>query len=194
MGIKEIHGQKILYIIDHATCFCPATIVGSKHKEEIAGAICQHWIALFGSQNEILTDNGGEFNNKLVREKSNHLNIFIKCTAAQSPRLNDITERDTAVLGKKIRKLLLDKSYDYSIDIIVAWTVSAKNVLHKCYGYSSNQLVLGKITYKISIHSDSQSSCSRWTGIERINCQSRKVALSPSKKIVLFASLKALVK
>lgn len=48
-------------MIDHATCFCPATIAKSQHKEEIVRAICQRWIALFGSQNEILTDYGGEF-------------------------------------------------------------------------------------------------------------------------------------
>lgn len=53
--------MKFLYMIDHATCFCPATIAKSQHKEEIVRAICQRWIALFGSQNEILTDYGGEF-------------------------------------------------------------------------------------------------------------------------------------
>lgn len=49
MNIKEqINDHKILYIIDHAKCFCSATIVESKYKEEIVGAISQHWIALFG--------------------------------------------------------------------------------------------------------------------------------------------------
>lgn len=64
-------------------------------------------------ENELLTDNGEEFNNELVRKKSNHSNILIKCTAAQSPKSNDIMERDNVVLPNKMSKLLLHKSYGF---------------------------------------------------------------------------------
>ena len=37
-----------------------------------------------------------------------------------------------------ISKLLLDESNKYPIETIVAWTVSAKNALHDCYGSSPN--------------------------------------------------------
>ena len=116
----------------------------SKQTEDIVKAIFQHWVALFGPPNEILSDNGGEFNNELLKEMSDHLNIFIHSTAGESPWSNKITERHNAILGNMINKLLLDKSNNYPIDVIVPWTVKAKNALHNCYGFSPNQLVFGK--------------------------------------------------
>ena len=130
MNLKEMNGFKILHLIDHATRYSAATIVKSKQKEEIVKAIFKIWITLFGSPNEILSDNGGEFNNDLLRDLSDHLNVF--------------TERHNAILGNMIHKLLIDNSNGYSVDIIVAWAVSAKNALHNYYGFSPNQLEFGK--------------------------------------------------
>ena len=53
----------------------------SKQKEEMVKAIFQHWVALFGPPNEILSDNGGKFNHELLKEITDHLNIFVRSTA-----------------------------------------------------------------------------------------------------------------
>ena len=144
IDLKEINGDKILHMVHHATRFSSATVVKSKHKDEIVKAIFQHWIVLFGPPNQILSDNGGEFNNELLREMSDQLNIFVRSTAGEPPWSNGITERHNAILGNMISKLLLDESSKYPIETIVAWAVSAKNALHNCYGYSPNKLVFGK--------------------------------------------------
>ena len=39
-------------------------------------------------------------------------------------------KRENEILGNMINKLLTDKSNNYSVDIIVAWAVSATNALH----------------------------------------------------------------
>ena len=63
---------KILHMVEHATRFsCGSS--KSKHKDEIVKAIFQHWIVLFGPPNQILSDNGGQFNNELLREMSDQL-------------------------------------------------------------------------------------------------------------------------
>ena len=67
-----------------------------------------------------MSGNGGVFNNELLKEMSDHLNIFIRSTAGESPWSNGITERHNAILGNMINKLLLDKSNNYPIDVIVA--------------------------------------------------------------------------
>ena len=109
IDLKAINGHKILHMVDHATRFNSAAVIKSKHKEEIVEAIFQHWIVLFGPPNKILSDNGGEFNNELLREMSDQLNIFVMSTAGESPWSNGITERHNAILGNMISKLLLDK-------------------------------------------------------------------------------------
>ena len=141
---KEINGFKILHLIDHTTRYSAATIVKSKQKEEIVKAIFRIWITLFGPPNEILSDNGGEFNNDLLRDLSDQLNVFIRTTPGESPWSNGITERHNAILRNTINKLLIDNSNNYSVDIIVAWAVSAKNALHNYYGFSPYHLVICK--------------------------------------------------
>lgn len=111
MDLKEAHGRKILLMIVHATQFSStAAIVKSKCNKEIVWAILQQWVALFGAPTQILSDNGEEFTNKLLREMSDHRNTFIRSTAGKSPRSNGVTERHNAKLGNMISKLMLDKS------------------------------------------------------------------------------------
>ena len=85
MDFKEINSHEILHLVDHATHYSSAAVVKSKHKEEIVKTIFQHWIVLFGPPYQILSDNRGEFNNELLREMSNQLNIFVISTAGESP-------------------------------------------------------------------------------------------------------------
>ena len=103
----------------------------------------KNWIAILGAPKTILSDNGRKFNNELLRELCEQFNISVKSIAAEEPWSNCIVERHNAVLGKMINNLLLDNYSQYPIDVIVSWIVSAKNALHTCYGFSSNQLVFG---------------------------------------------------
>ena len=95
MYLKEINGFKILHLIDHATCYSGATIKKSKQKEDIVKAIFEIWITLFGSPNEFLSDSRGYFNNDLLRDLSDQLNVFIRTAPGESPWSNGITERHT---------------------------------------------------------------------------------------------------
>ena len=112
MDLKEINGFRISHLIDHATRYSAATIVKSKskQKEEIIKAIFKIWITLFGPPNEILSDNGGEFDSDLLRDLPDLLNVFIRTTPGESPRSNGISEKYNAILGNMIKKLLIDKS------------------------------------------------------------------------------------
>ena len=48
-------------------------------------AIFHHWIVLFGTPNQILSDNEGEFNNELLREMFDQLNIFVRSANPHGP-------------------------------------------------------------------------------------------------------------
>ena len=60
-------------------------------------------------------------------------NITLKTTAAESPWSNGMVERHNGILAKTIEKLILDNNNKYSIDVVIAWAVNAKNSLHNCY-------------------------------------------------------------
>ena len=67
-----------------------------------------------------MSDNGEEFNNELLRKLCEQFNISINSTAAEGPWYNGIGEQHNAALGKIINNLLLDKYWQYPIDVIVS--------------------------------------------------------------------------
>ena len=136
MDLKSTNSIHILHIIDDATRFSAAGVVKSKKKkkeEEIVDTFIKHWIPIFGAPGKILSGNGGEFNNNLFRELGEQFNVVIMST-----QLNP-----HAVFGKMVHKLMLDEKR-FPIDVIIAWSVSPKNALNTCYGYSLNQLIFGR--------------------------------------------------
>ena len=58
MDIKEINGNKVLHLIDHATRYSVGVRIPSKESSEIINAIFKHWITYFGTPGSILPDNG----------------------------------------------------------------------------------------------------------------------------------------
>ena len=142
MDIKFYSGKPILHLIDHATRFSAASVIHSKERDVVISKIFEIWISMFGSPGQILTDNGGEFNNEDFRIMGEKLNTKIKSTAAESPWSNGINERHNAILGDMIDRIIADRRC--SLQVAVASAVSSKNALANVYGFSPNQLVFGK--------------------------------------------------
>ena len=108
MDLKFIDKYIILHMIDTTTRYSQACIVKSKRKENIVNQILKHWVVIFGSPKRIFSDNGGEFNNSLLRDVAELLNIQISTTAAESPWSNGIVERHNATLEHMLVKVLDD--------------------------------------------------------------------------------------
>ena len=142
MDLKFIKGTIILHLIDVATCFSMAVVVTSRRKEAIVDKICLHWISIFGSPKKVMSDPGGEFHNDLLVEVGELLGVEVLQTAAESPWSNGICERHNAIIENMVEKVMCESKC--SIDVALAWAVSAKNSLHNSYGYSPNQLVFGR--------------------------------------------------
>ena len=140
MDLNQFRNVCISHFIDHATRFSVGAIIHSKRKEVTIDKIFKYWIALFGTPNLFLSDNGGEFNN-FFREMGEQLNINIKTTGAESPWPNGIVEKHNGIIGNMTGKVLLDVKC--SLDVALAWCLSAKNSLLNSHGYSPNQLVFG---------------------------------------------------
>ena len=87
----------------------------------------------------IFSDNGGEFDNHLLRDVAELLGTCVITAAAYSPWSNGIIERHNAVLENVVLKSTDDSKC--SVADTLVWAVSAKNALHR---YSPNQLVFGK--------------------------------------------------
>ena len=143
MDLKDIMpGLKILHIVDHATRYSQATVVTNKSAPEIVKHIFDLWIRVFGCPEKILSDNGGEFNNKELLDLCDKCNLRVLTTAAESPWSNGLAEKHNGILGQMVEKMLDDEPLDPKL--AVHWAVAAKNSLTTVYGFSPNTLVFGR--------------------------------------------------
>lgn len=141
MDLKAWGNKYFLVIVDLATRYSMATVIGNKCATTIVKGLFKSWIAVFGAPGKLLSDNGLEFNNDEMRALGEAFNIKIMTTSAESPWSNGVCERQNAVIGDIVRKIVDESGCD--LEVALAWAVSARNTLTNYAGFSPNQLVFG---------------------------------------------------
>ena len=134
MDLKFFGSLMVLHIIDHFTRYSAACVIPSKRRDIIIANVLKIWVSIFGTPLQLLCDMGLEFNNEDYREMGEKLNTTVKSTAAESPWSNGVNERHNVILGEMVKKTLEDSKC--SLQVAVAWAVSAKNSLANVNGYS----------------------------------------------------------
>ena len=102
----------------------------------------KHWIGLFRSpEHAIVTDNGGEFSNEIMRSLCENFNLVVKTTAAYSPFSNGICERQNDTLSHILEKVRIDHP-NLDIENCLSYSCFAKNSLYNNHGYTPTQIVM----------------------------------------------------
>ena len=127
--------------MDVATRYCTATVIKDKCASTIIKGLFLSWIVLFGAPGKMLSDNGCEFNNSEMRTLGEAFNVKVMTTAAESPWSNGVCERQNAVIGDSVRKIMAD--CNCALEVALAWAIAARNSLTNSFGFSPNQLVFG---------------------------------------------------
>ena len=138
----------ILHITDVFTRFSMGIVIADKSSKTVLNGIFK-WIGIFGRPGRMMSDNGKEFDNKDMRELCSTCNISILMTAVEAQWSNGICEKGNAAIGELTVKIINDVGC--TPEVGVNWAVNARNTLVNVYGYSPQQLVLGKNS---SIQSD----------------------------------------
>ena len=141
MDLKFYNKHILLHLIDHATRLSASSVLASKKTEKIIESILQNWIAVYGTAEKFLSDNGGEFCNPEFINLCEGFNITVKTTAAESPWSNGLVERHNQIIASMLDKVIEDTGC--SIHIALAWSVNAKNSLDNIHGFSPYQLSIG---------------------------------------------------
>ena len=135
-------------MIDHLTRFSAGYVCKSKAPKEILRGVFQCWIAIFGSPQKFLTDNGGEFGNKEFLEMAEQMNVRVLTTAAMSPWSNGLVERHNATLSETLYRIMENKDID--IETALAWAISAKNSLESYCFNAKQSLEYDKVKDKVN--------------------------------------------
>ena len=114
MDLKFYQGKIILYLIDHATQLSQAVHIPTKHPRVIIEALLTNWISIYGPADKFLTDNGGEFVNNEFLDLCEQFNIVIHTTAAESPWLNGLVERQNLILADMLNKVIADMGFSFN--------------------------------------------------------------------------------
>ena len=97
----------LLVIVEYVTKFQWAIPIKSKCADEISDHLWQ-FFCQFGPAKEMLTDQGGEFNNMLVDNLCKRLKINHNTTCAYTPTTNGMVERFGFVFVEALRKTVDD--------------------------------------------------------------------------------------
>ena len=112
MDLKFYDGKIFLVLVDLATRYCAASLLGNKLPMTVIRAIFVRWISIFGPPKKFFSDNGGEFNNDEFKDMGEKFNIRVMGTSAESPFSNGVCERLNAVLENSVRKIVDDVGCD----------------------------------------------------------------------------------
>ena len=106
----------------------------------------KNWIAIFGAPRVILSDNGGEFNNELLRQLCEQFYITINLTEAEAPWTNGSTKWHNDILGKVIviKKLKLNNNNIILLMSLFLTLLVLKMSYKIVMAFSPNQLVFGE--------------------------------------------------
>ena len=133
----------ILYMIDLFTRYQVATVIRSKEPEEIVKAITTKWLPVFGRMQKIITDNGTEFQNEQMREVASQLNVELLSTGANAPWMNGLVERNHYTTDTIVKAVKRDYP-NMSLEVALAWAITAVNSMSSVRGFSPYQLVFGR--------------------------------------------------
>ena len=144
MDLKQWNGRWILHIIEMWSRYTISVFINRKRPSNVINALMQQWVGVFGFMESIMTDDGGEFSSDEMREVMSILNVRVITTAAESPFQNGLCERVHAVTDMMLLKLE-EENWKIDSQTLLSWANMARNSIQIWNGFSSHQLILGKI-------------------------------------------------
>jgi predicted aspartyl protease len=131
----------VLCITDAFTRYAELCVVDNKEASTIATAIITNWICRFGIPDQIFSDGGKEFANKLLAQICDFLQIAKNKTTPAHPQCNAQVE----VVNKTIKKYLAtmtENALDWK-PLIPTLAFAYNTTTHNTTGYSPSHLMFG---------------------------------------------------
>ena len=132
----------LLVITEFVTKYVWAIPIKSKNAEEIAEKLLEY-ISLFGPPMEIISDQGTEFNNRVVEQLLKAVGIVHRVTSAYNPRTNGQTERTNHVLIESLAKLTGENNLLWPKWIPYV-LLSYRTKVHSSTGFTPFELMFGR--------------------------------------------------
>jgi transposase InsO family protein len=135
--------EYILTVVDHLTKWGEAFAIGNRKAPTVAKVLVEQVFTRFGTPMQILSDQGAEFEGKLMTELCTILEIDKIRTSPYRPQTNGATERFHRTLNSMLDKLVAEnqRDWDHHLPIVMA---AYRATVHESTGFSSNYLMFGR--------------------------------------------------
>lgn len=140
-------GNKTLYsltIQDDLSKYIKYIPIQDKKCETVARAFTDEWILYFGIPKLILTDNGGEFVNDVMKELCKLFKIKHLRTSNMYPQANGSAERSHARLGEYLRLMIKDKSKPEYSKLFRYAAFCHNTTVHSSTGFTPHEVLFGR--------------------------------------------------
>ena len=135
--------EYILTVMDHFTKWAEAFPIRDHNAHTVAKVLLDRLFSRFGMPEELLSDQGPEFESELVAEWCKALGVWKIRTSLYRPTTNGMLERFHRTLNQMIGKVVSEGQRDwdqYVQPVMAAYRASE----HVVTGFSSNFLMFGR--------------------------------------------------
>jgi hypothetical protein len=140
---KTIRGNShILNIIDRFTRFSKFYATGDPDGEGTA-VILMDYIATFGCPVRIISDNGTEFNNKLIKALAKILGVSAVTVSTYNPRANGQVERPWRTLKEMMRAYVTERQDNWDV-LLPLFQLAMNTATSETTGYAPFFLMMGR--------------------------------------------------
>ena len=143
MNVISDGNKYIMTIKDRGTGFLVTSPLPNKKAETVKNALIQSWCGIFGVPQVIVTDNGCEFTNSLLKEAFQQLGIDHRYVPPYSPESNGFVERQHRSINVALRTLVDKEKWSMLLPLI---TTSINNSFIEGNLFTPSQLALGTCT------------------------------------------------
>ena len=134
-----------LSIVDGATSYHVARLLRTRDPAHVAQKFLSGWIGVYGIPNEVVCDQGGEFETEFIGLLESYA-IASRMTGSYAPWQNGFVERHNGLLGVAWTAIIEEQrlSVRQAMKSSLACALQAKNMTITRRGYSAQTLVFGR--------------------------------------------------
>ncbi len=169
-GLTEVDDYVGIFIVTEAlTKYVYAVEIKTKTAAECAGKLWAY-ISQFGPPNTIISDQGKEWVNTIIREMLKAVGIDHRVTAAYKPSTNGAAEKANQVIIQALRKSTYENPYDWPkwIPFVL---LAYRTKVHETTKYTPFELMFGRKVNKF----EEWSSEANDDEVEQINNRAKQI-------------------
>lgn len=143
----------LLVMVDFFTKWAEATALPNQEARTVAEAILGRWITRFGTPDQIHSDQGSNFESRLLHELCTRMGIQKTRTTAYHPQGNGQTERTNRSILNLLRSFVAQASHDIWDDLVPHCLLAYRSTVHQTTGYTPALMMLGReLTLPFDVH------------------------------------------